>query len=1048
MYDIKFILHFWLRITKDFDYLLKSIKYRQLFINTFYIMNIKELYKTTLRKLNESFQTHKNDIELNYIDSKKKIKENYQKAKKQQKIRSSLEKKKILDDTKNTFQAEVLFFIRVLFIILIIWVIFDFIVQKLSFLEFIIFVWKDIGIFFLGSSFLFQLLTILTVLSILYLIFISFLYRFCFTICRTSIVRIFNVIFILGLLLTILFFDISILLIIWVIFFVFTCFALQIYLDEQTKNNNPKKEWFLLSDKAIEKKEDDKLWMFKRAESFFKILQNNGSHENQVFWLVAEWGAGKSSFLNFLKWPEIHYMENNEENDENEENIDNYESMIFVDFKPWYYEGQKELLEKLLEEIIAALKNNRYYTGDISRKFSKFAQSLEDNSQNFFWMKIPFSSIFFWESSLQEHKNKINNFLSQIDKKLVIIIDDLDRVTSDKFIEVLKIVDLTRDFYKTSFVLCYDPQNFNSIDTTIIQTKGSSSDWIQHIDSQIVDNSELTRYMGKIITTYFPLEMNLEDIKREFINIFTENRDKIFFSKESKEWINLWIEKLFEYWTYSKWWKYYSDLRSIKRICNNFIVTIYSIDWKNNSKENLFNLVKSLFDVSDNSKWIYFDIFIKILVLKLFHNILFKKISMEVNIINKFGYKYDDYIISLWYSPKNDNKEYENFLISLTDEEKNLFRDLIPPYSEKLNVFNDELKRKGDIRNYWELWRYILFVNTAWDASKMRNIINISRKVLKWDFSLFKKFIENNDITLVNELLSQFPIELNNLQDTKSKKDLATKIIDELIWTEELYKFYEIDFTFYFDIAQILNASVRSNEESDVHHISEFVYWNENETALPIKIFENGKSFWEKEVWEEAKVKWLQEWLRLLLATDTTRWWSFYNFERAVTTEKLYEIIYPYFEKNYINAEKNFIEYIYEFEVRYNKKILGHLLYMLLNYAPVELRKSLTLYFIKGFEIDQEYFLKWIIRYVDEYIAYDWKNIMLWDAIQYFDKKEFEAYLKKNFEDFKKWLQKNSDKEITISSRDKNHSEMPFSYLQILKMYEKAYNWYFKIENK
>ena len=46
----------------------------------------------------------------------------------------------------------------------------------------------------------------------------------------------------------------------------------------------------------------------------------------------------------------------------------------------------------------------------------------------------------------------------------VIVIDDLDRIPSTKFKEIFRIVDLCRDFYNTSYILCYDPQNFNSID--------------------------------------------------------------------------------------------------------------------------------------------------------------------------------------------------------------------------------------------------------------------------------------------------------------------------------------------------------------------------------------------------------------------------------------------------------------------------------------------------------------------------------------------------------------------------------------------------------
>lgn len=777
----------------------------------------------------------------------------------------------------------------------------------------------------------------------------------------------------------------------------------------------------MLSDKAIEKKEDDKLWMFERAQKFFKVIYNNWSVDNQVFWLIAEWWAGKSSFLNFLKWAEIHYSEN-------DWNVDNYESIIFINFNPWYYEWQKELLEKLFDEIIAALKNKGYYTVDISRKFSKFAQSLEDNSQSFFGMKIPFSWIFFWESSLQEHKNLINNFLSQIDKKLVIIIDDLDRVTSDKFIEVLKIVDLTKDFYNTSFILCYDPQNFNSVDTTLIHTQRTRDENIE-IDSQKIDNSEMTRYMGKIITSYFPLETDLKILKNQFVEIFTSHSNRIYFTNQSINWINNWIEKLFEYSTYEKWWKYYSDLRSIKRMFN--VLVIQSITW--GIKWNWF--IESLFDNEENASWIYFDLFVKILILKLYHFNIYKKIKEESDIIKNFLYKHDDYLVFLWQSSqKHENEKYSNFLNRIWLEEKHLFSDIFPVFKSE-NTFDKELKRKQSIRFFGKLQEYISILETASDASYNREIIDAANWVYHAKISLFQRIYKKYGIEWIYKILNRIPLELINIEDSTDKIKRTQSIVNYIISQSFIYKFYDNDFSFYLDIAKILNDSVRSNVESDVSHISDFVYWNENEKALPIKIFENWKSFWEEET-----IKGLQEWLRLLLSADKSDWWSFYNFDRAVKTDILYKIIYPYFEESYIQSGINFIEYIYQFEQKFNKKILGHLLYMLLHFAPDDKKKYLTEYFVEWFKLKQEYFFNWIIRYVDDFRG-DKPIIRHSEIIAYFHREIFENYIKENDELFKDWISKRKNESITFPSKYMWHEDLTFLYWEIFELYQRWKNY-------
>ncbi|HBA44735.1 TPA: hypothetical protein DEG21_03345 [Patescibacteria group bacterium] len=61
----------------------------------------------------------------------------------------------------------------------------------------------------------------------------------------------------------------------------------------------------------------------------------------------------------------------------------------------------------------------------------------------------------------------MNNSLKKINKKIIIVIDDLDRISSDKLRSVFKIINLCKDFYNTNFILCYDLSNFNNIDESL-----------------------------------------------------------------------------------------------------------------------------------------------------------------------------------------------------------------------------------------------------------------------------------------------------------------------------------------------------------------------------------------------------------------------------------------------------------------------------------------------------------------------------------------------------------------------------------------------------
>ncbi len=323
------------------------------------------------------------------------------------------------------------------------------------------------------------------------------------------------------------------------------------------------KKWLLISDKSIDWEElPDELWFQNNADNFANIVYNNWSTDNQIFWLVAEWWAWKTSFLNLFK-----------------NNTLIKDDSIYIEFNPWYYENEKDLLEKFLENIISNLKSKKYYLPKLNKNFNAFLKILDDNSQNFFWLKFWFSTI----KTLDEIIEDINDSLKSVNKKIIIVIDDLDRIPSKRLKEIFKIVDLCRNFYNTSYILCYDPMNFNSIDDNLVQTyseeKKYNISWneldnTKNIQTQKVDNSEITRYMSKIITVYYPLIIDKEKLREYFMNIFTDGKN-IKFSNESIDWIKIWINKLLEIENYRIWWKYYSNIRAIKRILNNLNVKSY-----------------------------------------------------------------------------------------------------------------------------------------------------------------------------------------------------------------------------------------------------------------------------------------------------------------------------------------------------------------------------------------------------------------------------------------------------------------------------------------
>jgi len=641
--------------------------------------NFIKLYDKSLDIFKQSSKKTKTEVKNIFSISQKKIKELKFEERKQQR-----------EMLKNEFTQELKFSGKFLVTALLISIILKILLENIEFIDIYLIHFENIIFILFYDSFLSKLFFLITILFLGFFLFHWL--KYLYDLSRKNEVRFFHVCFLLIFLILIFFKTFFVLFLIFLIIESVIYWLLFLKQSKKPKRQIEKNESILISDKAIKNKLDDKLGVFERAQKFFDILLNWNSPENQVFWLVAEWGTGKTSFLNFLTRESIHYSQFGW-------NPSNKDKIIFVKFNPWYYEWESELLEKLFDEIIWTLKKD-YYVWNLWRNFSKLWKLLDDNSSHFLWFSFPFSSLFFSPTSLHKLKEDIKENIEKIDKKIVIIIDDLDRVTSDKFIEILKIVDLTRDFYNTSFILCYDPQNFNVIDSKLIQTLRNEWENIKHIDSQSFDNTELTKYMGKIVTSRYSIHIHKKDIEKEFKRIIFDKKIKWFeFWPYSVKAIEISISKLFEYENYIIWWKYLSNLRDLKR-CINFLISIIYSSIKNKNEIDCNEV-----EYFDEILWLRFDLFIKLCLFQMHHYNLYKDIENEITISDSIYWNDSKYLLDWYISDKEEKIRYTEYLKWLKISEHRLLTDLFPIYLKNSSWFNYE--KKYQLREFQNLKPYI-----------------------------------------------------------------------------------------------------------------------------------------------------------------------------------------------------------------------------------------------------------------------------------------------------------------------------------------------------
>ncbi|EAI1236589.1 hypothetical protein A0U24_02675 [Campylobacter lari] len=231
-------------------------------------------------------------------------------------------------------------------------------------------------------------------------------------------------------------------------------------------------------DKAITSKNEDLFSRRENATALAKIIKSYQDEDSISIGIIGDWGSGKTSFVNMIL-----------------EELKDDENFIIINFNPWNISTRKQLISdfftKLAKEIRKApfpkikIKNLKKICSHFKFKFfSEVSQNLEDLALLFkmssYVIADPATSVAMSKTSnaisdfnkslnaekkgLDEIKNKINTALSNIDTKIIIVIDDLDRLADTDIREIFQLVRSIADFKNTMYILAYD----NEIVTTAL----------------------------------------------------------------------------------------------------------------------------------------------------------------------------------------------------------------------------------------------------------------------------------------------------------------------------------------------------------------------------------------------------------------------------------------------------------------------------------------------------------------------------------------------------------------------------------------------------
>ncbi|AHI52281.1 KAP family P-loop NTPase fold protein [Fusobacterium vincentii] len=386
------------------------------------------------------------------------------------------------------------------------------------------------------------------------------------------------------------------------------------------------------SEKPIILGKEDLLGREKVANELSREIKSYKNEDSLTIGIVGKWGSGKTSFINMVL--------------ENFKGNDNY---IVIKFNPWNISSRKQLIsdfflqlsnnikkENVSGEIISTIGKSlgtlsKFFKplgfilplsvlstiGDITEKASEFINEYVESEKE----------------DLETIKRKIDTELEVLGKKLLIVIDDIDRLCDDEIREIFQLVKSIADFKNTIYILSYDRE---------IVTKA--------LDKTQQDKGE--EYLEKIVQVPLVLPyISKSDLDKIFIN-----RLNITINIPDEEYDNSYFSEIY----YNGLAENFESLRDIERYMNVFSLGI--------------NLAREELNIND---------YIAITLIKVFEPDLYEYIKNNKEYFS--GTKFDEFLNK---DKKEILTELEGIYEKLKKLEKRKVKRLIEVIFPKLGEMN------------------------------------------------------------------------------------------------------------------------------------------------------------------------------------------------------------------------------------------------------------------------------------------------------------------------------------------------------------------------
>ena len=200
-------------------------------------------------------------------------------------------------------------------------------------------------------------------------------------------------------------------------------------------------------DNPIRNSQQDVLGRADVAKSFVRHVMALDASEGAVVGVLGPWGSGKTSFINLTR---AEFQQ---------------EGIQMLDFNPWMFSGAEHLVERFFAELATQLEIHAglKQVGDALKNYGEMFSGLA-------WVPLVgpwtdrvstimnlFGKLFKGgKGGIEEGRDKITQVLKNLKKPIIVVLDDVDRLSASEIRDIFKLVRLTASFPNIIYFVACD----------------------------------------------------------------------------------------------------------------------------------------------------------------------------------------------------------------------------------------------------------------------------------------------------------------------------------------------------------------------------------------------------------------------------------------------------------------------------------------------------------------------------------------------------------------------------------------------------------------